>query len=122
MESASIDRRDFLASYQQYKDFVASVLWADLRAEIQTWIEDIVGYIEHENDIQEIYRFQGRLQSCKQLLSLPERILSILEMQHESTAQTEEQLVLNLDSTVNGSDSYYLEQLDKWIEEDSESG
>ena len=121
MESANMERRDFLATYQQYKDFIASTLWLDLQLEIKTWIEDINGYLEHENDIQEIYRFQGRLQSCKQLLSLPERILATLEMAYESAERPQEQVILDLDSNVNGSDYYYQEQLTKWAEEDVEN-
>ena len=122
MESTNLEKRTFLASYQQYKDFVSSVLWLDLQAEIKTWIEDINGYLEYESDIQEIYRFQGRLQSCKQLLYLPERILSTLEMLRENADKQEETVVLDLDSSVSNYDQYYQEQLTKWVEEDLENG
>ena len=111
MESTNEENRNFLASYQQCKDFIASVLWADLQAEIRCWIDDIHGYLESETDIQEIYRFQGRLQSCKQLLNLPDRILAIMEAAHIAH-DTE------LDSADSTAYSYYEEQLQKWSEED----
>ena len=122
MESTRLDRVNFLGSYQQYKDFISSFLWADLQAEIQLWINDINGYLEHENDIQEIYRFQGRLQSCRQLLNLPESILSLLEMTHEDLNKQEEVVTLDLDESMDNSDSYYQELLFKWGKEDLENG
>ena len=118
MESPSEERREFIASYQQYKDFLQSSLWTDLQGEIQAWIDDIHGYLESETDIQEVYRFQGRLQSCRQLLALPERILANMEMAHESVEATEEVVPLDLADT----DVYYQEQLQRWTEEDLEDG
>ena len=118
MESTSEESRNFLASYQQCKDFIASVLWADLQAEIRCWIDDIHGYLESETDIQEVYRFQGRLQSCRQLLTLPERILANMEMTHESVGAAEEVVTLDLDTA----DIYYQEQLQQWTKEDLENG
>lgn len=118
MEPDSPVGPDFLATYQHYKDFISSVLWMDLQREVGSWIEDIHGYMENETDIQEIYRFQGRLQSCRQLLTLPDRILTLMEMRQE-----QEQLIMRL--PLNNSapvDEYYQEQLQKWHEEDSENG
>ena len=112
----SNEKREFLASYQQYKDFIQSNLWADLQSEIKAWIEDIHGYLEHEDDLQEVYRFQGRVQSCKQLLALPERIMTTMDMAYETVQ--EEVVLLDLDSA----DAYYQDQLIKWTEEDVENG
>ena len=118
MEPDSPVGPDFLATYQHYKDFISSVLWMDLQREVGSWIEDIHGYMENETDIQEIYRFQGRLQSCKQLLNLPARILSAIEATYEIVHEQE----VALDLTDNASDGYYQEQLQKWSEEDLENG
>ncbi len=122
MERTSVDQRENLASYQQYKDFIASVLWTDMQVEIRAWIDDIHGYLENETDIQEIYRFQGRLQACKQLLTLPERILSNMEIVHESRDNQEEVISLDLDTSIDVGDSYYTEQLHLWAAEDKENG
>ncbi len=116
MEAASIESREFLASYQQYKDFVSSTLWIDLQMEIKSWIDDIHGYLENETDIQEMYRFQGRLQSCRQLLSLPDRILSAMEA-------TQEAIGRQVETVPDGiTDEYYQDQLRRWSEEDLENG
>ena len=122
MERTSVDQRDNLASYQQYKDFIASVLWTDMQVEIRAWIDDIHGYLENETDIQEIYRFQGRLQACKQLLTLPERILSNMEIVHESRDTQEEVISLDLDTSIDVGDNYYTEQLHLWAAEDKDNG
>ena len=122
MERTSVDQRENLASYQQYKDFVASVLWTDMQVEIRAWIDDIHGYLENETDIQEIYRFQGRLQACKQLLTLPERILSNMEIVHESRDTREEVISLDLDTSIDVGDNYYTEQLHLWAAEDKDNG
>ena len=118
MEPINLEGRDFLASYQQYKDFFVSALWIDLQQEINSWIDDIHGCLGNENDIQEIYRFQGRLQACHQLLDLPARILSAMEVAHEII---EDQVTLDLGRSNSVPDEYYQEQLKKWGEEDVES-
>ena len=120
MEPTNREERRFLASYRQVRDFVSSVLWIDLQTEIKSWIDDIHGYLENETDVQEIYRFQGRLQSCKQLLTLPERILSTMEATQEALDQQSD-LTIDLDISDTIPDEYYQEQLRKWSMEDIEN-
>ena len=115
MELPRIEDGGFLGSYQQYKDFILSYLWTDLQAEINAWIKDIQGYLENETDVQEIYRFQGRLQSCRQLLTLPERILAAMEIAQDSREEPQEPESIGL------ADDYYVKQLQIWTMEDSEN-
>ena len=115
-------RREFLASYQQYKDFVASNLWADFQATLLDWISDLQGFLENETVMQEVHRFQGRIQACRQLLALPDRIVANMELANADAAEREEQPTPDQD-TPNGSvDIYYLEQLQRWNKEDLQNG
>lgn len=121
MESASVVGREFLASYQQYRDFVSSTLWYDLQSEIKSWIDDLHACLEDEDDNTEFHRFQGRIQACRELLNLPDRILSAMEVAQEVVDNPEEVLVLDLDSASSTSDEFYQEQLQKWSGEDLEN-
>ena len=112
-----VEKREFLASYQQYKDFISSNLWLDLQIEIKAWIDDLHGYLENETDPQDMCRFQGRLQACRQLLSLPERMLATIEITHEGQQREQESVPPDSDQ-----DGYYLIQLQKWAGEDEENG
>ena len=121
MDSTNLEKREFLATYQQYKDFVLSSVWLDLQAEIKEWISDIHGHLGNEDVKKEIFRFQGRLQACNELLSLPDRILSAMEVVQEASMQQEDNSS-TLHTISGAGDDYYTEQLSKWTEEDLENG
>ena len=121
MDSTYEKRREFQASYQQYKDFVASNLWVDLQAELHSWIDDLHDYLENETNEPEMYRFQGRLQACRQLLTLPDRIMGGMEVAYSDTDKQEALTTLDLVESTNLGDDYYLGQLQRWAEEDVEN-
>ena len=106
----------FLCTYSQHKEFHTSNLWLDYMNEVQGWIEDIQLMLEQESDIQEIYRFQGRLQACREFLTIPQRILAVLEMASEKPSEDatlkEDQFHLDFDEDV-----FYTSELDKWKKE-----
>lgn len=62
------------ASYEQHRNFAASLIWEDFRREIVSWREDIRDALETEENPIRLYRLQGVAEACKEFLTLPERI------------------------------------------------
>ena len=124
MEQDNADRREFLASYQQYKDFISSVIWQDMQIELQEWIDDLHNSLEQEVP-PEVYRYQGRVQACKQFLNLPQRILAVLEVEHERKSKNADEGAYPIDAVQKDVDAllaqqelFYTTQLTRWISAD----
>jgi hypothetical protein len=71
---------EFRCSRGQFQDFKDSLIWQDLQQEIRTWISN--AHIELENTaLNEIdtAHIRGCIRSARDLLQLPDTIISILE-------------------------------------------
>lgn len=68
------------ASYLQYREFVTSFIWADLRTEITKWIDQAHIEIESTRDMAQIYHMQGVIEACRRFIVLPQEILESFEI------------------------------------------
>ena len=72
---------EFLATYNQHKEYLDSLVHADHMREIRAWIEDIHARLIAESDPAEIFRFQGRAQALTEVLAMAEKLLQALALQ-----------------------------------------
>jgi hypothetical protein len=67
----------------QIATFIDSVVWADMRREINVWITHIQQAIEVVEGVDELRKYQGRAEACRNFLALPEQMLAALEVDNE---------------------------------------
>jgi hypothetical protein len=89
MEQADIGEVEIQGTYDQYQDFTNSVVWNDIRKEIETWMEIIKNTLGSSDVPMELYRMQGRLQALESVLSLPVDMMSLLEDRYKAPDDTE---------------------------------
>ena len=71
--------RNFRTTHRAHKDFAESAIWQDYCEEIANWLADIHSALETADQMEEIYRYQGRAEACKQFLIMPEYITAAFE-------------------------------------------
>ena len=99
------------ASYDDYQAFLSSLVWHDIQTELgtqKTMIEDALA-VAH--DIVEVYRLQGRLEACKDFISMPTDLVKLLE---ERFAQALPQDIHEDIGNETTSDAYYEQLLEKY--------
>lgn len=84
-ELVSVDKEEYelLSSEEQFKRFLDSTIWKDLKAIVEGWEEGIKEALadpEITESMEWVAHFQGRVQMCKLFLSLPEDTIDALEI------------------------------------------
>ena len=74
---------EYKAHYNDFVGFIRGAVWKDILNELTLWMTNIYDKLSVENDPQEIYRFQGRLQALKEVVQLPDRIITEYELYTE---------------------------------------
>jgi hypothetical protein len=63
------------SSANQFVEFLDSTVWADIKSELNIWLEGVRDGLENpESDEKDLYRNQGRAEAIRYVLSLPETI------------------------------------------------
>lgn len=77
----------------QFTEFLESTIWADVKGELDIWLEGVRDGLEDTNlGVEDLYRNQGRAEAVRYVLSLPETIRDMLvEEQRRHAEQTEEE-------------------------------
>jgi hypothetical protein len=77
----------------QFAEFMESTIWADVRAELEVWLEGVRDGLEDTSlSIENLYRNQGRAEAVRYMLSLPETIRdTLVEIQRKHAEQNEEE-------------------------------
>lgn len=70
--------QEFHGTYTQYQDFMGSLIWHDIRRELEAWLENARSELEVESLTERIYRLQGVCESLKRVINLPDQILETL--------------------------------------------
>lgn len=68
-----------LSTAVQLKDFINSSIWADMKREVQVWLDDVRNQLEQETNIEIYRRLQGNAEACRYFLGLPEVLVAALE-------------------------------------------
>lgn len=74
-----------LASMTQFKAFIDSPVWEDMKREVSEWLNDIRNQLEETTDIEISRRLQGNAEACRYFLSLPEALIESLEERYGRT-------------------------------------
>ena len=87
----------------QLEDFLESVIWGDLKREVQAWMkgfevemQGLVGTIARENPstanvLTHLGNIDGRIQAAKYFLVLPNVLLDAVRMDKEEKQEREEE-------------------------------
>jgi hypothetical protein len=67
------------SSIAQFKSFIDSPIWADMKREVQTWLDDVRNQLEQETTLEIYRRLQGNAEACRYFLGLPEVLIAALE-------------------------------------------
>ena len=92
MEQDNLGEVEITATYEQWKDFLASAIWRDMKTEINQWIEIIRGILGSSDKPRELFRTQGRLEACTNVLELPDNMVNILEDRYKKYESIEAEL------------------------------
>ena len=83
--------REYRSSAGQFRDFTASVMWQDMRAELNRWLDDIHISMEDEDLEEKVYRqLQGSAKSIRNMLQMPVQIIHNIELDAEREAAERE--------------------------------
>ena len=86
MEHDDLGDVQVTATYEQWQDFLTSAIWLDMKTEIACWAEMIRGSLGNSDKPRELFRMQGRLEVCENVLELPNNMLAILIDRYEKAA------------------------------------
>ena len=77
----------------QFSEFLESTIWADLRDELEVWLEGVRDGLEDTGmPVEDLYRNQGRAEAVRYVLSLPETIRdTLVEMQRRAAEESKEE-------------------------------
>ena len=92
MEQDNLGEVEITTTHEQWRDFLASTIWHDMKTEISQWVEVIRGSLGSKDEPRELFRMQGRLDACENVLELPNNMLSILEDRHKKFESLEDAL------------------------------
>lgn len=88
---------NFNSSSFQVKEFIEGFIWKDMKYLLEDMRDDIRNKLETENEIEEIYRFQGRADVVLLMLNLPETLLNNLEMEADKKVELPDEPKEDLD-------------------------
>jgi hypothetical protein len=69
---------------KQAEDFQNGSIWRDIKAILEDWVQGIKNDMLAEDDMKEVYRFQGRAEALGHFLELPETLLNSIEFEEKS--------------------------------------
>ena len=68
----------------QFMDFKDSLIWQDMKSEIQLWINNAHGALETDLDPISTAKVRGCIQAARDLLQLPDTIIGLMEQEQEN--------------------------------------
>ncbi len=72
---------DYKSSLNEMTRFVGSHVYDDMTADFENWLEGARDKMENTNEVNEVYRCQGRIQVMRSVLQWAENFRDILEEQ-----------------------------------------
>lgn len=76
-------------SPREFRDFILSPIWRDLRSELFQWIDDIRTQLEVESNVDVIRRLQGNAEAVNKFLRLPEVLAEAAEVENQRNSRRE---------------------------------
>jgi len=79
------------SSAAAFEEFLKSTIWADIRAELDIWLEGVRDGLEDtESDEKDLFRNQGRAEAIRYVMSLPETIKdTIIDLEQQKREEKE---------------------------------
>jgi hypothetical protein len=74
---------DFRAGSTLWEEFQRSAIWLDFRKELQTWLADTWSLLETETDQDSIAELRGRARAIREVLQLPDNVISMIQANQE---------------------------------------
>lgn len=72
---------EYKSSLIELDRFLGGHVYEDMSSDFEDWLEGARDKVEHETDVNEIYRCQGRIQVMRDVLQWAENFRDILEEQ-----------------------------------------
>ena len=79
MEQVDLNEVQITATYEQWTNFLSSAVWQDMQTEINYWLNTVRAALGSDDEPRELFRMQGRLEACENVLELPNNMLEILD-------------------------------------------
>jgi hypothetical protein len=70
---------EYKSSLTEMDHFLGSHVYEDMMATFEDWFDGAMGKMENADDVNEVYRCQGRIQVMRTVLQWAENYRSILE-------------------------------------------
>lgn len=74
-----IKKPDFVASLENWKEFVRGHIWNDISKELSSWLADTWELLEDVDDPIEAAKLRGRARTIREMLNLPNGIMEMIE-------------------------------------------
>ena len=72
---------DYKSSVSEMDRFIGSHIYADMLVDFEDWLEGARDKMENTNEVNEVYRCQGRIQVMRSVLQWAENFRDLLEEQ-----------------------------------------
>lgn len=79
------------ATKQQWDDFIDGFLWSDMKEVLEDWVEGIKADVFSADNMDEVRKYQGRMEALQYFLALPQTILESLEHEENSNVSRHDQ-------------------------------
>jgi hypothetical protein len=81
-----MDLRESPITLTEYElqNFISSQIWNTMCREMQIWLIDIHEQLEVTTETDILRKLQGNAEAVRRFLELPERLLELVRMRHES--------------------------------------
>ena len=100
MEQVDLNEVQITAMYEQWTNFLSSAVWQDMQAEINYWLNTVRASLGSNDEPRELFRMQGRLEACENVLELPNNMLEILEDRYNKLATAKSAFDTNEDQAM----------------------
>ena len=68
-----------LSTIKQWEDFTNSTIWHDMKEVLDTWVEGIKTEVFAVDTMDEVRKYQGRVEALGYFLGLPQTIIEALK-------------------------------------------
>lgn len=73
---------NLISSSREFRDFIISNIWRDIRSELLLWLDDIRSQLEVANEVEVLRKLQGNAEAVNRMLRLPEILAEAAEIEN----------------------------------------
>jgi len=72
------------SSHRDFKNFITSSLWRDMKKELGVWLEMARDECEEKETLKDVFKAQGKADAVRHLQEMPENIMESLGDNNDS--------------------------------------